>query len=952
MKKLFKILLWLAGIFIALVIVAIIGLKLFFPKEKAKAYAIEEGSAALGRPLAVEDIDISIWGGLGIKLVNVTIGNPEGFKGEALLKAEDIDLKLRLLPLLKKDIRISRLIIEKPQVALLKRADGSNNFTFAAVGTALPAETAQKVPAEARAASAAISFDKFEINNGQVLYVDDSSQIQLKLDRLNLATSLQNPRANYYLSEGNLQADRIELTLEEPYPAYAITVKYRASYNLNENLLTLESTDLTLNGLKFKLSGTLNKPMDTMVARINVKSDKIAVVDLFKLLPKGQLTAVKDFKIEGGFSFNADLEYNAALEKEAFKYNGSATISDMVMAKKDIPGQLKFRRALIDFAPDNLRMAIEEGTFDSKPFKGHVLVKDFENPMVNGELAGNFNLVFLEPFLPAESSHKVTGESSFDIKFSGPVKDYKNMKYSGTLAIVNGTYNSGLLPEPVEAFELDMYFDRDLVNVKKFNARTTSGNLSFTGRVNNLIPYFLADSAEALKIHPAFDGDIKGNLNLALLNDFLPDKGHPELKGKFALDVNVNGTTANLARLKVRGTASVTEASYTDSLLPEPIQHLAMDMTLKPDTIGFNRFDVKFVSSDVSINGRLINPFPYLLPMENIDRSKVAKPNFLFELSSHYFDTDKLFPEAVPGSAPASAAGATGEVSASLDSVSMVFVPDIDGQGTFKVDTLIYSKVEFTQINGKLKIKDRKITAYDASGKVYSGDVTGETTIDLNDFEKPRYSGQFRATKVEVDDFITRFSKFGGHVFGKVDLTGSYDAVGWEAEEFLNSLNMNGVGTMQEGKLVTSGAVYSVISGLAEKAGQTFDKEQALKNLKSNIIVKDGKVYLDNLKAKLGNLGDMELGGYYGFNDEISYTGSILLSEATTKDLMSKGGLLGGLTSILSNKTTTRLQLPIKVVGTVDKPQAEIDYSAMAEKAGDNLKDGARNLLDGLIKKK
>ncbi|MBN1212431.1 MAG: AsmA family protein [candidate division Zixibacteria bacterium] len=951
MKKLLKILLWIAGIFIALVILAVIGLKLFFPKEKAKAYAIKEGSTALGRPLSIEDIDISVWGGLGIRLVDVTIGNPEGFEGEDLLKAEDIDLKLQILPLLKKDVRINRLIINKPEVAMLKRADGTDNFTFAAVDTALPAGTAEKVPSEAKAASAAISFDKFEINDGHLLYVDDSSHMKLMLARLNLATSLQNPREDYYVSSGKLEADKIELTLDEPYPSYAIALNYKGSYDLKDNHLDLEGADLNLNGLDFKLSGNVADMMDKPKAKINVKSDRISVADLFKMLPEKQLEAVADFKIEGDFTFNADLQYDAAQEEKPLEYNGSATIADMVMSKKDIPGQLTFRRAMIDFEPDNLRMAIEEGSFDSKPFKGHVVVNDFENPTVDGELAGNFNLVFLEPFLPAEDKHKVTGESSFDIKFSGPVKDYKVMSYSGNLAIKNGTYNSNLMLEPVESFELDLYFDRDLVNVKKFTARTTSGDLSFTGRINNLVPYLIADSAEALTIHPAVDGDLKGNLNLAFLNGFLPEKGHPEMKGMFAMDLNISGSTANLARFKVRGSASVSGASYTDSLLPEPIENFEADMVIRPDTVNIQKFDVKFTTSDVSMTGRLVNPFPYLLPLESIDRSQVKKPLFLFELSSHRFDTDKLFPEAVPGSGGGDlAAVATGEVS--LDSVSMIIVPDIDGQGTFKVDTLIYSQVQFTQITGKLKYFDRKITAYDATGKVYSGDVAGETTIDLNDFEKPRYSGQFRATKVEVDDFITRFSKFGGHVFGKVDLNGSYDAVGWEPDEFLNSLNMNGVGTMQEGKLVTSGAVYSLISGLAEKAGQTFDKEQALKNLKSNIIVKDGKVYLDNLKTKLGNLGDMELGGYYGFNDEINYTGSILLSEATTKDLMSKGGLLGGLAGILSDKTTTRLKLPLKLVGTVDKPKAEIDYSSLTEKAGENLKDDAKNLLNGLLKKK
>jgi len=942
MKKLLKILLWITGIFVALIIVAIIGLKLFFPVEKAKAYAIEKGSAALGRPLTVEDLDLSFWGGLGIKLVEVEVGNPEGFEGEPLLLAENVDVKLRLLPLLTKDIRIDRLIINKPRVNMLKNADGSNNFTFAAVDTVLPAEVAD-LPAETKAASAAVSFDRFEINKGNLVYVDDSSGIKLRLVELNLATTLLNPRENYYVSSGKLDAQKIEVTLEEPYPSYAIALNYKFSYDAAEDHLSLEQTDLELNGLKFMLGGEVAGVLEEPIAKLNVKSDKISVADLFKLLPEGQLEAVADFNVEGDFSFNTDLDYNAAVEDEPLTYTGSATISDMKMTKKDIPGHLTFRRAIMDFKNDNLRMVIEEGSFDSKPFKGHLLVKDFENPTIDGELAGNFNLVFLEPFLPAEEKHKVSGDAGFDLKFSGAVKDYTNMDFSGNLGIQNGTYSSTLLPEPVESFELDVYFDQELVKVKKFNARTTSGNLTFDGRINNLVPFMLADSAAALKIHPAIDGNLAGELNLALLDGFLPEKGSPELKGQFAMDLQLSGSTANLEKFKVRGNVSVKDAAYTDSLLPEPIQKFTAEMDIRPDTIDIKKFEVVFVSSDVAMSGQLVNPFPYLLPLVSIDRSKVKRPMFNFELTSKRFDVDKLFPEAVPGSGTA----IPGE-EVSMDSVSMVMIPDIDGRGTFRVDTLIYSEVELTGIDGKLKYLDRKITAYDVTGKVYTGSVSGETTIDLNDFENPHYTGKFSAKRVEANDFIDRFSKFGGFLYGKIDINGDYDAVGWESEQFLNSLSMNGVGNMLDGKLVTSGAANSLLSNLAEKTGQTFEKEQTLKNLTSNITVKDGKVHLDNMKTKLGNIGDMEIGGYYGFNNEINYSIGILLSEELTKKLVPQSGLFGNLLSGDKNK---RINLPVIARGTIDNPVLDIDYSALTKDLGENLLNNAGDLLQGLKKK-
>ncbi len=161
----------------------------------------------------------------------------------------------------------------------------------------------------------------------------------------------------------------------------------------------------------------------------------------------------------------------------------------------------------------------------------------------------------------------------------------------------------------------------------------------------------------------------------------------------------------------------------------------------------------------------------------------------------------------------------------------------------------------------------------------------------------------------------------------------------------------NSASSMTQGKVVTSGAVFSAISGLASKAGQSFDKEQTVRDLKTMVVVKDGKVSIDKLKTKLGKVGEVELDGFYSFAGDISYGGTILLSEEWTEKLTSQKGLLGGLAGLMSDKSVDRVKLPIAFGGTLDHPKFEIDYSAIAKNIGENLKDDAGNILQKLIKK-
>jgi len=138
---------------------------------------------------------------------------------------------------------------------------------------------------------------------------------------------------------------------------------------------------------------------------------------------------------------------------------------------------------------------------------------------------------------------------------------------------------------------------------------------------------------------------------------------------------------------------------------------------------------------------------------------------------------------------------------------------------------------------------------------------------------------------------------------------------------------------------------------LAKQIGETFEKEQSLKSLKTVVAVRDGKVILDNLATKLGRIGDLSLAGSCAFTGELDYRGTLRLSQETTSKLLSRKDLLGGLASMFSDKSSTRLSLPILVGGTSDKPTINLDLSEMAGEVGKNLSEEADNLIKGLFKK-
>ena len=944
MKKLLKISAWFLGIIIGLLILLVVGFKLFFPQEKVKNIAIEQGSELLGRDIAIGELDISIWGGLGLKLVDVKIDNPEGFESGDFLTADNIDLKLYLIPLLKGDFKIDRLVVNNPIIRMKKIAGGLNNYSFTKVEDKVPEEIADQLTPEAKAASVAVSFDQFEIKGGQIYYYDDSTGAKLYMKNISLSTSLKNDQSGIYNSVGKLKVDSLIIESDKNIPPLSFNLNYIAGYNFSESLLEIKEADLNLNQIQLSFSGKYSHAEDNNFARFNIKSNQIQLSKFIAFLPDEKRTLLDDYTFDGFFELDTDIEYDPTVD-EPLDYSGVATIRNMKLSQKDIPGELNFEQALIDFEPNSLRLNIEKANFDNKPLRGHLTVTDFENPSVNGIIAGTLNLAFVKPFIPAELEIDLAGEAQLDVKIVGSIKSMEELDFSGNVLISDGYFNAPQIPEPLENFYFDAYFDRDLTRIKSTHGKIKSGEFSFEGRINNLIPYLLADSVQAKKMGILIDGNFKGLLDLNIINQYLPPKGNPKLTGKFDTDLILSGSSKTLEEIIKRGVFKITDGKYHDDLLPEPVQSFETILKINPDTITVEMMDVWFTSSNVSFTGKISNPFPYLLPFDDIDRSNIKKPLFTFNLNSSKFDVDKLFPEVTPGAG-------TNRASLPKDSISMLILPDVNGLGTFNIDTLIYSKVEFTNIKGDVKIADRKITCYDVTGSAYTGQVTGETTIDLNNFDNPHYIGKFNATQIEADDFIDRFSKFGGHLFGKIDLKGSYDAFGWDPESFLNSLSMNSTMSMKEGKMITSGFAYNTMSSLASKLGESFDAEQVIQNMWTNVEVKDGKVKMDALKITAGNLGDITLDGFYSFSGELNYTGDVLLSKAWTEKLMSKGGLIGGLSSLFSDKSVERVKLPLTISNTIDDPKMNFDFSVMVKDNQDKIKEEAGNLLKGLFKKK
>jgi len=98
-----------------------------FLVRRNKDYLIGQVEQALGRKMTVDKIEVTLTP-VGARLVNFAMADDPAFSAAAFLRAKDLQVDLRLLPLLIGQFRLKRLVLESPVITIVRDARGQYNF--------------------------------------------------------------------------------------------------------------------------------------------------------------------------------------------------------------------------------------------------------------------------------------------------------------------------------------------------------------------------------------------------------------------------------------------------------------------------------------------------------------------------------------------------------------------------------------------------------------------------------------------------------------------------------------------------------------------------------------------------------------------------------------------------------------------------------------------------------
>jgi AsmA protein len=156
-----KRLLVISGIIVGVLLLVIIAVPLFINVDSFRPDLEKKLSAALNRQVHIGKLDASLLSG-GASASDIAIADDPAFNKGPFLKAASVKVGVQLMPLIfSKQLKVTSLTIQKPDITLLKNAAGKWNYSTLGA-------TAQKTTPEPSGKAPDVSVDKFEIAGGTV----------------------------------------------------------------------------------------------------------------------------------------------------------------------------------------------------------------------------------------------------------------------------------------------------------------------------------------------------------------------------------------------------------------------------------------------------------------------------------------------------------------------------------------------------------------------------------------------------------------------------------------------------------------------------------------------------------------------------------------------------------------------------------------------------------------
>jgi|GEM_PF-2767355 len=247
-----------------------------------------------GRELKINgDISWTFFPWLGIKMQNVSLGNPSGFNNGYLAYAKKVSVNIKVLPLFSKQIEIGHLTLKDFDLQLIKNNSGKNNWQN--LLTPNNATNPVTVNNDNKFNITKFTIGNIAIKNGSIFWQDQKTNKKIKINKFDLHCKDIDFKHPFAIT--------IAFYLDDLASLLHGAVAASAKATLNPNKKLYEFKDIQLTG---KLKNKTSEKTFDLDGNADIKIEKALATSSFDM-------HLDDIKIQGKAEYTSSLNLKLAI---------------------------------------------------------------------------------------------------------------------------------------------------------------------------------------------------------------------------------------------------------------------------------------------------------------------------------------------------------------------------------------------------------------------------------------------------------------------------------------------------------------------------------------------------------------------------------------------------------------------------------------------------------------
>lgn len=592
MPKFLKVSLVVLAIVVVLLAAAGIALKLMFPPARLRAVLMPRIEQAVGRPVRIDRFSLKVFTGLGVELSGIELANAKGFDQRPMAAVDAVTLKVNLLALLRGQLAVSSLAIDRPRVLIEKDIKGVFNFTDL-IKPAAPGAAPAAAPG---AMPVSFAVQSFRINDGSLEFIDRQGRMTVVAsgidDRLSLDAdrSLSRIRTRGELTVRDISVAMAALRLTKLFAS----VRHDVAVDLPGKTVTVNELTVAPQGIALTLAGTVREFDAKPVLDLKLKTTAIDMKQAFAAIPREFRSQARDVqatgKLELGLTVTGQVDPQDPNSKPDI--DGFLGLRDIGVKYTALPKAVTGINGDVRFSEDDLDVKSLSAKLGSAGFNLSCLVRHFEDPFVKAAFKGTLDLGEVKDYVPLEEGTQLAGTIDADFKAEGKVRDINSFTMDGKIKLAGIGATTPALMKPVSDCGGLVLLTKNLIDIRDVSCKIGRSSLAFNGQVKNFLG--LVPPPPPAKGKPAMA---------------LPKQGKPEVS--FALTSPLVDLDEMLppppkpGSAKSQVTNSKSQAAQQPAMLPIP--DMAMHGTVRVAKIKYLKMDFDNLAGTLAMSDRKLS---------------------------------------------------------------------------------------------------------------------------------------------------------------------------------------------------------------------------------------------------------------------------------------------------------------------------------------------------------